>query len=279
MKLNDSTRFPHPVLDEENGDYRSGEFGIRLTEVTENHARSEVTLDYQITLTEQHLVDAVTSDVAGVGIFVSCRDTYYSRLVSLSLQGARFSFEPGVLAGRVVLRPLVWARKPINGYPLENCHVEFGGQTADFGAATVLALADEIVINVGREKLAQIETIFSLARSDDLAANTLTVDLDDEKIRILAAGNIYDTVNTLRKLVPSRPIILNSVYLPAVMQVLDSLKEGSASYEGRRWYRVFSAKCDHLQIDVDNPDLWQDAQRLLHAPFAEIETNKETLGA
>jgi hypothetical protein len=279
MKIDAATRFPHPVLDDENGDYLSGEFSITVSEVIEHYSRSEVTLDYQITLTEQHLRQAVEDDAAVTGMFVTCRDTYYNRLVPLSLGGARISFEPGALSGRVTMRPMVWSRRPVRGYSLDNCHAEFGGGTTDFGAGAVLALADDIYINVGREKLAQIETIFTLAKSDELAPNMLTVDLDDDKIRILAAPNIFDTVNTLGELPQSKPIILNSVYLPAVMQVLESLKGASASYEGRRWHRVFTAKCDHYQIDTENPDLWKDAQRLLRAPFGDIERNKETLGA
>jgi len=279
VKIDAGTRFPHPVLDDENGDYLNGAFAIVITEVAEQHSRSEVTLDYQITLTEPKLREATQSDSAAVGLFVTCRDTYYSRLVPLSLGGARFSFEPGALSGRVVLRPMIWARRQIRDFSLENCHAEYGGGLTTFNTGTVLALADELYIHVGREKLAQIETIFTLARSEELEANMLTVDLDDDKIRILAAGNIFDTVNGMRGLPAGKPIILNSVYLPAVMQVLDSLKGAAASYEGRRWHRVFTAKCDHLQIDMENPDLWKDAQRLLQAPFSDIETHKEMLGA
>ncbi len=277
MKITDDTRFPHPVLDAENGDYLTGQFGIALG-VAEALDRAEVALDYQVTLDESQLRDAVGNDVAGVGIFVSCRDTYFSQLIPLGLEPSRFTFEPGALAGRVSVRPVIWARKPVHSYSLSNCHAEFGGGTTDFSVGTILGLADEVIINVGREKLAQIETIFALARSDELAANSLNVVLDDEKIKILAAGNIYDTVNTLRGLEHGRPIILNSVYLPAVMQVLDSLKGGTSSYEGRRWFRVFSAKCDHLRINTESPDLWADAQRLLEAPFAEIDAKKEKLG-
>jgi hypothetical protein len=277
MKINDETRFPHPVLDPDNGDYLSGEFSISLSAV-EVPDRAEVALDYAVTLTEPALRDAVANDRAGVGIFVTCRDTYFNQIVSFGLDPSRFAFEPGALVGRVLVRPIIWARRPITGFALANCHAEFGTGSVDFRAGDVLGLGDEIILNIGHEKLAQIETIFSLARSDDLEPNTLSVDLEDEKVKILAAANIYDTVNTLRGLGHGRPIILNSVYLPAVMQVLESLKGGGAGFESRRWFRVFNAKCDHLGISLENPDLWLDAQRLLEAPFAEIESKKEALG-
>ena len=86
-------------------------------------------------------------------------------------------------------------------------------------------------------------------------------------------------MNRLRGLTIGKPIVLNSVYLPAVMQVLDSLKDGGSTYEGRRWYRVFDAKCTHLGINTDLPDLWSDAQKLLQTPFLEINHNREKFDA
>jgi len=277
MKINEETRFPHPVLSEDTGDYRSGEFAIELTAV-EVPGRAEVSLDYCVVLSEPSVRKLVSEDDAGVGVYVMCRDTYYSRLVPLGLADSRFTFEPGALVGRVTVRPLIWARKHIAGFSVANCHPEFGEEFVDFDAGDVLALGDEAVLSVGREKLTQIESIFALAKSVALPDDTLSVDLDCDKIRILAAPNIYDTVNTLRGLGAGRPIILNGVYLPAVMQVLDSLSAGASSYESRRWYRVFSAKCDHFSISTDSPELWRDSQKLLAAPFGEINRNREIIG-
>jgi len=130
-----------------------------------------------------------------------------------------------------------------------------------------------------REKLAQIETIFTIAKADHLEAGTLNVALNSDRIKVLVATDIHETVNRLRGDTRGRSIVLNSVFLPAVIQVLDSLREGAVAYEGKRWHRVFSAKCDHLGINIDDPDLWLDAQRLLDTPFEQIQQNREVLGA
>jgi hypothetical protein len=55
------------------------------------------------------------------------------------------------------------------------------------------------------------------------------------------------------------------------MEVLNNLRDGDvAAFEGKKWFRVFSAKCQHLGIDPGKNDIWQDAQTLLQMPFAEI---------
>lgn len=277
MKIDDDSRFPHPVLSRDTGDYLTGEFGVEIN-VEEIPFPAQVTINYIVTLTEPTLLAAIADDRAGVGLFVTCRDTYFSQLVPLGLAGGRFSFEPGSLIGRVALRPMVWARKVLTGFSLGNCHVEFDGGESILAAGAVLALDDEIIMNVGREKLAQMETIFSLVEAPDLADSMLSLQLDSERIKILAASNIYQRLNTLRGLGTGKPIVLNSVYLPAVMEVLNNMRDGANGNEGRRWHRVFTAKCQHLGIQLESPDLWQNAQKLLEIPFSEINNSREILG-
>ncbi|MER8817193.1 hypothetical protein NKJ36_25060 [Mesorhizobium sp. M0142] len=273
MKINERTRFPHPVLSEWTGDYLSGEFRLEITAVAETIG-DQVTLEYIASLTEPGLLDQVANGSAAVGIFVTCLDTYFSRLVPLGLAGGRFSFDPGMLVGRVEIRPLAWARGPISSLPISNCHPEFGGGTIALEAGSVLAFGDLQILNIGREKLAQMDTIFSIVRDETRPADQLSVNLDAERIQVLVASNIHHELNALRDKTFGQPIVLNGVYLPAVMQVLDTLRSGDSEYEGRRWHRVFMAKCDHLGIDPRNPDLWTDAQRLLRDPFSAIRKER-----
>lgn len=277
MKLNKVMRFPHPVLSGDSGDYKSGAFQTQFA-VVEKPDIGEVRLEYSIELDEPTLIQLVRDGRASVGIFVTCRDTYYTSLVPLGLKGGQVSFEPGKLMGLVSVHPLIWTREGVGTFPLTNCHEEFGNEPIEFKTGTVLAIDDEIRIDVGREKLAQMETIFDIAESADLTGGTLSVDLDADRITVLVASDIYETVNTLRNLGHGRPITLNCVFLPAVMQVIDVLREGTSAYEGRRWYRVFEAKCTHLGIDPASCDLWEAAQKLLKAPFLDIHHNKEILG-
>lgn len=279
MKVNEKTRFPHPVLSEYTGDFLSGAFSMSFTvQETPGLDRSQVSLQYLAELSEPHLLELVEDGKASAGIFVSCLDTYFGQLVPLGLHDSSFAFDPGALVGRVTIRPVIWARSPISAFPLENCHEEFGSGALAFLPGSIMALDDEVVINVGREKLAQIETIFTIAKADDLEDGMLSVALDSDRIKVLVAKDIHDTVNNLRGNERGKSVVLNSVFLPAVIQVLDSLRDGAAAYEGRRWYRIFMAKCDHLGINIEEPELWRDAQRLLEAPFEQIHIKREVLG-
>lgn len=278
MKINDTMRFPHPVLGADTGDYPSGEFALEITAVSEAFSSDQVTVDYAATLTESGLRAAVADGVASAGIFVTCLDTYYSRAIPLGIEGGRISFDPGVLVGRVEIRPLVWARAEIPMFSLANCHSEFGGGTMPISAGDILALGELQILNIGREKLAQMDTIFSIVKDETLPADELSVNLDADRIQVLVAENIHQKVNDLRAKKFGHSIVLNGVYLPAVMQVLDILRTGDGDYEGRRWHRIFRAKCEHLDVNAKEPELWRDAQKLLNDPFAEISRAPEFWG-
>jgi len=277
MKIDSNSRFPHPVLSQDTGDYSSGAFEVDVS-VIEKLRASQVTIEYSVMLTEPSLLAAVSDGRAGVGLFVTCPDTYFNDLIALALEPNQFSFEPGSLMGRVAMRPMVWARTNLEDFSLSNCHPEFGTGAMHVKSGSVLALDDVLTINIGREKLAQVETIFSIVEAVKLDPDSFALQLDSEKIQILVASNIYQKVNTLRKMTVGGPVVFNSIYLPAVMEVLSNLKDGAGGNEGRRWHRVFTAKCEHLGIKLDGNDLWQNAQKLLRNPFSQINNCVEFAG-
>jgi hypothetical protein len=275
MKINEKTRFPHPVLSSENNDYLIGEFDIQVVTVEEKLTTDQVTVDVVVSLAEQSLRELIVDGHAGVGFFVTCLDTYYSRLVPIGLEDRRFSFEPGALVGSVSFLPMVWAKKNIGEFDLTNCHAEFGGGAMSLEIGSVLAVGEAQRLTIGREKLAEIESIFSVVQAPDLEDDELLVNPDSDKIQLLVASNIYQDFNRFRGLPHGKPIVLNSAFVPAVMEVLDLLRQASSEYEGRRWFRIFKAKCDYLGVDLESPNLWRDAQRLLNSPFGNIRMNSQ----
>lgn len=276
MKIDDRTVFPWPVLREGSEDYRTGSFRSALTAV-EVPSGDNVIFEYSLEVSAPPLEGLIAAGIGAAGVFIRCADTCLARLVALSLPVGTFSIPRTELMGRVMVRPMVWTTREVRNFHIMGCHEEFGSGEFVLPQGAILAWNDEVQINVDPEKLRQIETIFTLAKSDSLDPETFDLDLETDHIRILVAPGIYETVNRLRKLQTSRPVVLNSVFLPAVMEVLDQLRGDEGTHEGKRWYRVFRAKCDHLGIDPADPELWKDAQSLLETPFETIELLKESI--
>jgi hypothetical protein len=276
MKISDSMRFAHPVLSRWTTDYVEGDFSAKIS-VAEDLGESTVQLSIELGVGDEQLKKLVAEGAASVGVFVTCAETYLSAPKRLQLGPNVVSFATGTLKGRVVLRPLVWTDKKITGWRSAKFNPEYGDSKFDLTEGSLLAIGDEVVINVGWEKLAPVETIFALHKTTEFEPGRLSINLDEEKITILVDPLTHEAVTALRPNPIGASIVMNSVYLPAVMEVLSMLSAGVGSYDTRRWYAPFIAKCEFLGVQIANPELFEDSQRLLQRPAVQLKSVAEGL--
>lgn len=269
MRVNEQMRFPYPVLWAQTTDYANGEFAAIL-HFQENLNTGQLTLSYSMLLNEPSLQRLLEGRQAAVGLFVSCGETYYNTLLPISFPNGTLEISAGLLKGRVVIRPLMWAVEQITSFRSPNLHAEFGSGAVRFPKGGILALTDEIVIHVGREKLQNMGSIFALSVDDEVPPDQFRVQLEGENIKIVAARAACERMHALRGIANGRAVLLNAVYLPVLMEVLASLREEGELYEGKRWHRVFTARMDHLDIKVESEKYLENAQKLLKAPFGRI---------
>jgi hypothetical protein len=275
MRISEQTKFPHPVLSPESKDYLEGEFAVNLT-VTEFPEIGKVFIQYDVLLREANLQSLISNKQAVIAIFVICGRTYYDKLHRIKIEGGKIEFNKGELRETVTVRPIICATKAIDKFPGSNLHEEFGRADWSFKPADVLAIGVETVISVGFQKLAKMETIFDLAITRDIPDGVIQVFLEASKIQIQANKNIFASIHKFREGgAEHQAALLNGVYLPAVMQVLNLLSDGDSRYESYRWFEVFTAKCKHMRINTREPDLLKDAQSLLHSPLLELLARKE----
>lgn len=265
MRFSEGTRFPHPVLAPGTGDFTAGEFDMDFT-VYEDPKTGAMTLEHSTILTENGIIDLVERGRASIGCFVKCRDTYYSELRTLTWPKGRSDFSAGKLLNRVSLRPLIWLTSDLAGWDSGSIHPEFSPPVS-LKCGDIIAIGEEHIISVGQEKLAPIESIFELDRSPNVPEGTLRVELERDRITILAGEKTHETILLLREQAKGKPVVMNAVYLPAVMEVLDALREGAEQYEGLRWYSSFKARCDARGIDpTAGTSILENAQSLLDSP-------------
>jgi len=269
MKLSDEMRFPYPVLSHATGDFPAGDFNV-VFEVEERSSDGRLRLSYSCEVTEKDVQQLVRGGSARTGLFVTCLETYFNQLSPLSLGKGELEFRGGLLNGRVVLRPVLWTERTLDRWKPTNIHQEFGTGALRISEHKLLGLGDEFVINVGRDKLRPLETIFSLAIGEAMPEGRIGLDLEAEKIRIIVDKKTHESISLYRGGNIGRAILLNGVYLPAVMEVLRNLASDRQLYEPRRWFRPFVAKCEHLSIDIADPALLQDAQKLLSDPYRRL---------
>jgi hypothetical protein len=276
VKFSDDMLFAHPVLSSRSNDFRDSlfetEFTVSLGE------RNWIELKAAVNLKCPDVHALLEQGSAGCGFYLICRETYQNRLIEMSPGTQDHKFNADQFFGTIQLRPVVWSKEARSGWKSDFLHPEYGG-SVDLPAAAIIAVGDEQRFSVDRDRLKPFESIFSLAAADNLVRGQIAVDPDGDRITLFVHPETKDSIDAIRNDQRGRTVLLNAVYLPAIMQVLYELGQNPIGFEDRAWYRIFVAKCAACGVDPANSDFLRDAQRLLSYPFERVEAQKERLFA
>lgn len=272
MRLSNQTRYPHPVLTPFTNDFLEGKFEVAF-KVTENVKTGALRLYYEIDLDEPLIHELVRSRKAIAGCIVVCQDTYYNRLHELSFETGFIDFLAGKLINKVTLRPVIWLTDEKIELSSKSIHNEFGDKSTLI-KGDIIAFDDLSKINIGKAKLAPMESIFELTIHSEIEEGTVGVNLDAERIAILLGPKMFTSINILRGIDKYQPLLMSSVYLPAVMEVLDQLRSKEIDFTHRRWNKPFRAKCDLKGVEInENTSLLEAAQLLLESPISKLKAS------
>ena len=269
MKINESTSYPHPVLSPWSDDIQNAAFDTSIA-FQLDEAASQVVIRCEVMLVQPDICSLIETGAATFGCFIKCQETGMRRLQPLGFPFGSQQFASGALLGRVQLRPMIWSTKKILGYLPVGAHVEFaGGINVDAGQ--ILALDDEQVIDVTRPPLPPLESIFEIQSSDEVPIGEFELDTTNDRITVLMPKSTYQLVQDLRNEDEStRAVLMNALYVPIVMEVLDQLRDGEEQFEQYRWLHPFRVRCELAEVDLTKPSLLNDAQKILQQPFASL---------
>ena len=273
MRIKQSTSFPHPVLANHTGDYGDRNFLIKL-EIEEEPYAGAVFLLGTVIIDDRSILQLIKDRKAKFGLMIHCQDTYLDQFTEFPVEEIRLDLSGGKVRGTVHVRGVILSAQ--DNLPLESEHVvnEFPVDARVVQTGDFIALTEELSFEAGLEKLAPLESIFRLKRSEEIPEGQFQLGLDSEAIEILAHPALYDVLYSLREQALMRDLLLPSLYLPAIMSVLDSMREND--FSDKRWYSVMSARCNTEGIDVTaDLDLAAASQKLLDAPIRLLKTVAE----
>lgn len=267
MKISETTSYPHPVLAPWSADVTGATIHAELT-LREDGEAQQIDIHCETSLDQPDLIELIERGDAAFGCFITCIATGFRRLQRFGFPSGSHQFAPGALLGRVQFRPLVWATRPIPNYAPKGMHPEFG-TPMDVEPGQILALDEELRVDVLRPPIPSIESIFEIFSSDDVEEGDFQIDMTGDRIEILVGERTYSLVQTLREGdAAAKSVAMNAVFVPVVMEVLHQLAEGSEQFEQCRWFAPFSKRCELLDVEMKSPELLTDAQVLLAKPFA-----------
>jgi hypothetical protein len=276
MKFKQDMLFGHPVLVSDGDDYIDGAFGINFQNPVVEGADLILTVEVQIACPD--LRSLIDENRAECGFYIICENTFLNRFVPVREDSGEFRFPAGDFAGTVRLRGVIVSTQPVAGYESRVINPEFG-ERPYLPPASILAYDHESTFAVGQISKKPFESIFSLVASKEMEPGGIAVNPTESKIQICVHPKTKNSIDAFRTTEAGRTILLNSIYMPAVMQLLHEVSEDAEQYHNKPWFPVFEAKCTVLGVSLENPKPLEDAQKLLLNPFysLESETIKERL--
>ena len=242
MKFDPGKAWPHPVLrpPRYGDDYPQAEFEVEI-EVKRVKGSTAVELYAEFELSDPSLIRLVKQDKARFVLLVTARKTHYRRLLQSGKPNIEQSFSAGELSGRVEFAPSLVCTRELSGFRAEGWHSDFAGRTFDIAAGAVLAedVSKDYWVDTAEE--APLGSIFGHKRRADLPDGRWEYELAEDRVWIVmsnADAAQYEAARERANNQPEGQYLMNGLYLPALVALLNDVDQNVAEYNGYRWFRI-----------------------------------------
>ena len=277
MKFDPSKAWPHPVLRPPSfgDDYPDAEFEVEI-EVKRTKKSTAVEVDVWFELSEPCLLELLAQKKARFTLLIRSRQTHFRILLESSTSSISHSFKAGTLSGRVEFSPFLICTQTLKGFYAKGWHTDFAGRKFDVAQGAVLAedVSKDYWIDTAEE--APLGSIFGHKPRPDLGDGRWEYELSEDRVWIVMSDSDAQQYEEARKKVDNQPegqYLMNGLYLPALISVLNEVDQNVSTYEGYRWFssldqRLLDIGCKPLGHNGSNRLV--DAQKILDYPFPKM---------
>ena len=274
MRFDYNKAYPYPVLREWSSDYPRAEFEVTLRP-TRIAKATAMKIDAVFELSDPDLLELVESKRAHYTLLVHAPATQHRSAHTSFKKHFTARFSDGAVAKRVEARGLLVARQDANAFRARGWHADYADQSFNIPAGGVLAEDYPDIWDIDNAEEAPIGAIFYQQPRDDLADGQWACNLDGDRVVLQLSPNDHQRFNNARESIANTAdlaIIMNSIYLPALVHVLHMADQEKGSYDDLRWFRSLDARlqaCDRPELG-EGFDRLDDAQDLLEKPFTSL---------
>ena len=274
MEFDAKKSFGYPVLrdllageDPELLDYPKKTFEPSVSFKVDANNPESLLLKYEISLNVAELKEAVGNGTSEFHLRVKCQKTFYCQTFRTSDFEGDIKLEGKQFRDLVEISVLLVAKKDFVLTP-KSCHSDFRGVDFSIARGNVLAWGAPTSYSVEREQFRSVRAIFDFNKNDEVPVGEFLLRTDEDYVGVDVHPSMYDSVRIAENDPKRRLLILNSLYVPVLMQLLYILKSAPELADEYRWASVLVAKCNQLEIDIDEEHkLPSNAQKLLHMPL------------
>ncbi len=286
MKFDPSKAWPHPVLRPPSygDDYPHAEFEVEIA-LNRVEGSTSVEVDAEFQLSDPDLLRLVNEGLSKYVLLLRASRTHFRDLMESDTPHIAKVFPAGDLSGRVELAPFLVCTQDLVAFRANGWHEDFLGRTFDIAVGSVLAedVPKEYWIDTTNE--AQLGSIFGHRPRPGLPSGQWKCELAEDRIWIVmseADSLRYDSARNAANSRPEGQYLMNGLYLPALISVLNEVDRSHEEYRDFRWFAFLDQRLQQVDcspLGTPNVDRLTDAQKVLDWPFPKMPMIAEAEGA
>lgn len=269
MKFDRQKTFPYPVLRPFSDDYMDVDYQTN-TEFT--ITGNEITLNCSFLTSSEELQNEIEKGYAKFVSIVSCRDTYFRKVIQTKERSISIELDADSLRGEVLVDSYIVAVKDINGFRSQDINPEFAQEAFFFNAGQILAQDETSAIYIDRELFKPLSSVFELVKNEQLTGGKWKVGVDSDNVQIEVSAEMKESIDNARNSKLSRAVLINSLYFSAVTHAIQMLKDVK-DFGDLKWARVMQRQIHNKGIDIDSNEAYSIAQELMKHPLSVLRSN------
>ena len=277
MRFDAGKAWPHPVLRPPSygDDYPRAEFEVEII-VERVRGSTAVEVNAVFELSDPGLLQLVADQAARYALLIKASRTHFRDLMHSDGKHINKVFPGGALSGRTEFIPFLVCTRDLAAFRADGWHPDFSGRFFDIAAGSVLAedIPKDYWIDTADE--APFGSIFGHKPREDLANGRWEYEIEEDRIWIVMSNSDTERYRAARSRVNNEPeaqYLMNGLYLPALIAVLNEVDQNADDYRDSRWFsqldqRLEDEGCQPLGSESANRLV--DAQKVLDQPFLKM---------
>ena len=277
MRSDPGKAWPHPVLrpPSHGDDYPHAEFEVEIS-VERIRGSTAVEVNAVFELSDRNLLRLVAEQAARYVLLIKASKTHFRDLIESDRKHINKPFYNGNLSGRTEFIPFLVCTRDLPAFRAAGWHPDFHGRAFDIEAGSVLAedVPKDFWIDTADE--APFGSIFGHKPRQDLPDGRWEYEIAEDRIWILMSSNDADRYTVARDRANSQPegqYLMNGLYLPALIAVLNEVDQAADDHRDSRWFSSLDQRLEDVgcqPLGSPNANRLIDAQKVLDLPFLKM---------
>lgn len=214
------------------------------------------------TLKNKTIQNLIDKGLAVFSLHIECPSTMKRLLLSTDRKANEFEVSIHDLNKTVDINFFILAKKTISNYENSELDPYSKGFEFELEKGDLLAIGPPETLEIEKEPLIEMNSIFELVPDMSKNAKPLSIDLSDSKIRIQLPKENFDQLSYLHGATTTKTdtILAAIYYIPAIVEALYLIRAAHQSRDDSwieeirdtAWYKSIKTRLHHIKISVDS---------------------------